>query len=92
MSSGPALNLTATLIRSGLIQLSWTPSNEGQIGLFLNCVVLVTDGNGAIAYNETVKYSQFIINPCSQYNATVAPQGTVPVASIGGSQIPGGNC
>ena len=47
-------------------------------------------------YNETVRNSQLIINtsdPCSQYYATVAPvcQGTVPVAFIGGSQIPGGN-
>ena len=47
-------------------------------------------------YNGTVRNSQLIINtsdPCSQYYATVAPvcQGTVPVASIGGSQIPGGN-
>ena len=66
------------------------------MGLFQDYVVLVKDGNGIVAYNETVRNSQLIINtsdPCSQYYATVAPvcQGTVPVASIGGSQIPGGN-
>ena len=90
------MNLTATLIiGSGVIQFSWTPSNGGQIGSFLDYVVLIEDGNGAVAYNDTVKNSQLIINtldPCGQYYATVAPvcQGTVSVASLGGLIISGG--
>ena len=97
VSLGPPLNLTATLIGNSLIQLSWIPSNGGWIGSFLDYTVLVKDGNGVVVHNETVRVSQLIINtssdPCSQYYATVAPvcQGTVSVASIGGSQIPGGN-
>ena len=96
ISLGLPLNVTATLIGNGLIQLSWIPSNGGWIGSFLDCIVLVKDGNGVVVHNETVRNSQLIINtsdPCSQYYATVAPvcQGTVSVASIGGSQIPGGN-
>eukprot|EP00731_Ephydatia_muelleri_P006613 Em0003g861a len=91
---GPPQNLTATLIGNSLFQLSWIPSNGGWIGSFLDYIVLVVDGNGVIVHNETVRNSQLIINtsdPCSQYYATVAPvcQGTVSVASIGGSQIPG---
>ena len=93
---GPPHNLTATLIGNSLIQLSWIPSNGGWIGTFLDYTVLVKDGNGVVVHNGTVRNSQLIINtsdPCSQYYATVAPvcQGTVSVASIGGSQIPGGN-
>ena len=93
---GPPQNLTATLIGNSLIQLSWIPSNGGWIGSFLDYIVQVKDGNGIVVHNETVRNSQLIINtsgPCSQYYATVAPvcQGTVSVASIGGSQIPGGN-
>ena len=54
------------------------------------------DGSGFVVHNETVRNSQLIINtsdPCSQYYATVTHvcQGTVSVASIGGTQIPGGN-
>ena len=90
------MNLTATLISSGFIQLSWLPSNRGETAPLLNYVVLVMDGNGIVVRNETVRNSQLIINtsdPCSQYDATVAPvcHGTVPVASVGGSQIPVGN-
>ena len=96
ISLGPPLNVTATLIGNSLIQLSWFPSNGGWIGSFLDYIVLVKDGNGVVVHNERVRNSQLIINtsdPCSQYYATVAPvcQGTVSVASIGGSQIPGGN-
>ncbi|KAL5502771.1 hypothetical protein EMCRGX_G009592 [Ephydatia muelleri] len=94
---GPPLNVTATLIGNSLIQLSWFPSNGGWIGSFLDYIVLVKDGNGVVVHNERVRNSQLIINtsdPCSQYYATVAPacQGTVSVASIGGSQIPGECC
>ena len=90
------MNLTATLIGSGLIQLSWITSNGRQIGSFFEYIVLVKDGNGAVSYNETVRNSQLIINTsdsCSQYYATVAPlcKGTGAVASIGESQMPGGN-
>ena len=96
ISLGRPQNLTATLIGNSLFQLSWIPSNGGWIGSFLDYIVLVVDGNGVVVHNETVRNSQLIINtpdPCSQYYATVAPvcQGTVSVASIGGSQIPGGN-
>ena len=96
ISLGPPLNVTATLIRNSLIQLSWFPSNGGWIASFPDYIVLVKDGNGVVVHNERVRNSQLIINtsdPCSQYYATVAPvcQGTVSVASIGGSQIPGGN-
>ena len=96
ISLGPPENLTATLIYNSFIQLSWIPSNGRQIGSFLDYIVLVMDGSGFVVHNETVRNSQLIINtsdPCSQYYATVAPvcQGTVSVAAIGGSRIPGGN-
>ena len=57
---------------------------------------MINDEKGAVVYKETVRNSQLFINTsdsCSQYNVTVAPlcQGAVSVASIGGSQIPGGN-
>ncbi|KAL5502770.1 hypothetical protein EMCRGX_G009591 [Ephydatia muelleri] len=91
---GPPLNVTATLMGNGLIKLCWIPSNGGWIGSFLDYIVLVKDGNGVVVHNERVRNSQLMIStsdPCSQYYATVAPvcQGTVSVASIGGSQIPG---
>eukprot|EP00731_Ephydatia_muelleri_P006916 Em0003g1164a len=92
---GPPLNLTATLIGGGLMKFSWIQSTEIRIGSFLDYLVLVKDGNRVVVHNETVRNSQLIINtsdPCGQYIVSVAPvcQGTVSVASIVGSQIPGG--
>ena len=49
---GPPLNLTATLTGNSLVQLSWIPSNGGLNGSFLDYVVLVKDGNGAVVYLE----------------------------------------
>lgn len=96
MLLGPPLNLTVTHIGSGTIQLYWIPSNGEQTGSYLNYTVLIKDGKGAVAYNETVTNLQLIINTldqCSQKNVTVIPQcqGTISEASIGGLQIPGGN-
>ena len=95
-SLGPPLNLTATLLGNGLVQLSWIPSNgEHDISVF-NYLVQITDGNGILDQYITVRSSQFIISstdPCHLYEAMLIPlcQSIAPMTSALRLQIPGGS-
>ena len=95
-SLGPPLNLTATLLGNGLVQLSWIPSNGEQDVSVFNYVVQIKNGNGTLDQNITVRSSQLIISstdPCHLSEAILIPlcQSIAPMTSALRLQIPGGS-
>ena len=77
--SGPPsapTDLNITTYNDTATKLAWGPPRDAQSSPLLSYAVVISNGSGALVYNETVREPQLVIttpDPCDHYEATVTP-------------------
>ena len=90
-------DLNITSYNGTATKLAWGPPPDAQSPSLLSYAVVISNGSGALVYNETVREPQLVIttpDPCDHYEATVTPMcGSITGAQtspvkLGGEYIP----